>query len=465
MLAAGVTYATEIVFFGENSDKGNISASSINSGLVGHWALDSESYNSVTGRVTDKSAYENHGTNYEATLTTDRMGHINGAMSFDGNDYIDASLDLSWDETKNISISFWVNPMSDTISLNGVVGKGGWEWSIYQNSKSLNLVYWDNTGDHANGMDNGWGDVLNAGNWTHITYTWNSTASLFYANGVLVNTHVATNPSLNQDRASNIAIGGNIYTWRVKYWNGSIANVRVYNRTLSPTEISVLYNSYNPKLSSGSLQKGLVLDMPLTSSATKSSTPGSEIMTDKTPYSNDGQNYGATVGSDSTSFDGGSDYILIGNHEELNSPKITVSSWFKINLTGNIYNYITSNAKDCCGSYNGTEFWVYSGYLYGTIWNGTSASVSSLYILNPNQWYYGAFTYNGSVINLYLDGILIATTFSTLGIGSTPSYPFAIGGMGMSPNEYNINGSISNVKIYNRALSDSEIKLLYDKGR
>ncbi len=48
--------------------------SSSQKGLVGHWALDAEGYNSATERITDKSGSENHGTNAGATLTTDRMG-------------------------------------------------------------------------------------------------------------------------------------------------------------------------------------------------------------------------------------------------------------------------------------------------------------------------------------------------------------------------------------------------------
>ena len=57
---------------------------SINRGLVGHWTMDEEDYNFATSRVADKSGYENHGTNYGATFTTDRHGKEGGAMKFDG---------------------------------------------------------------------------------------------------------------------------------------------------------------------------------------------------------------------------------------------------------------------------------------------------------------------------------------------------------------------------------------------
>jgi hypothetical protein len=93
-----------------NSSKPKMNTGSIESGLVGHWALNSEGYNSVTGRVTDKTPYENHGTNSGATLTTDRMGQSNNAMNFDGvDDYVNVIPSTSY-EVQNLSIGFWVNP-------------------------------------------------------------------------------------------------------------------------------------------------------------------------------------------------------------------------------------------------------------------------------------------------------------------------------------------------------------------
>jgi hypothetical protein len=109
--------------------------------------------------------------------------------------------------------------------------------------------------------------------------------------------------------------------------NADIEDIQIFNRALSPEEIQSLYNSYNPKVNAGSLQKGLVLDLPLTSTYMKSSTK----VTDKTPYSNDGTVNGAIVGSEYTSFDG-NDYVNCGNHSSIN-PTIaeTISLWVNLN--------------------------------------------------------------------------------------------------------------------------------------
>ena len=101
LLVGGVVYASGVVTFGSS-----------NKGLVGHWSLDYEDYNPSTLRVTDKTPYENHGTNNGATFSTDRMGQTNGSMSFDGSNDVVRTDDVlinneSW------TVASWI------FSLNG----------------------------------------------------------------------------------------------------------------------------------------------------------------------------------------------------------------------------------------------------------------------------------------------------------------------------------------------------------
>ena len=82
--------------------------SKLNKGLVGHWTMSQDSLKSPT-IIADKTPYENDGTIYGATFTTDRKGQANKAMSFDGNDYIDCGNDESLNfGTGDFSTSLWV---------------------------------------------------------------------------------------------------------------------------------------------------------------------------------------------------------------------------------------------------------------------------------------------------------------------------------------------------------------------
>jgi len=87
---------------------------------------------------------------------------------------------------------------------------------------------------------------------------------------------------------------------------------------------------------------------------------------------------------------------------------------------------------------------------YITITNG----ISSI-----NQWYKIAITVGGGMFNIYVDGILIAETAYT-GIMQNVVNKLHIGNRGNMPYNTTFSGSIDEVKIYNRALTQDEINSL-----
>ncbi len=89
--------------------------------------------------------------------------------------------------------------------------------------------------------------------------------------------------------------------------------------------------------------------------------------------------------------------------------------------------------------------------LYGII----NDKVVSYPVSNPLSWHHYVLTYNGSVIKLYIDDVLVnSTAYSTaLTKNSNPVY---IGDF--------FSGFIDDVKIYNKSLSATEIKNLYNAG-
>jgi hypothetical protein len=78
-----------------------------------------------------------------------------------------------------------------------------------------------------------------------------------------------------------------------------------------------------------------------------------------------------------------------------------------------------------------------------------------------NQWFHTAMTYDGTTMKVYLNGALNGSTqFSGTIEQSTQSLRL---GQGIG-NEY-FPGKIDDVRIYNRALSATEVKQLYNAGR
>ena len=223
--------------------------SSLQKGLVGHWTM---SQDSLKGSLlADKTPYENDGTIYGATFTTDRKGQANKAMSFDGNDYIDCGNDESLNfGTGDFSTSLWVksNGHEDKGSkFNMILSKGaivddghipGYAISIYKDDKPLFQV--NNAENTCAKGDN----MINDGLYHHLVGVKNGTNLKLYVDNVLSNIQGTQNNS-----CSNIdifLIGKSLYSNRE--FNGSIDDVRIYNRALSQEEITLLYNSYNPIL-------------------------------------------------------------------------------------------------------------------------------------------------------------------------------------------------------------------------
>ena len=80
--------------------------------------------------------------------------------------------------------------------------------------------------------------------WTHIVTTWDGSKIRHYANGVLVYTQPEACTGTSQ---SFLSIGG--YSGRD--FKGKLQDLRIYNRALSPQEISWLYDMYNPNKNTG----------------------------------------------------------------------------------------------------------------------------------------------------------------------------------------------------------------------
>jgi hypothetical protein len=99
----------------------------------------------------------------------------------------------------------------------------------------------------------------------------------------------------------------------------------------------------------------------------------------------------------------------------------------------------------------------------GNIGAGDYFSDLSNSIINLNQWHFIAYTSNNSKRVIYINGNL-----DKILSGSLPDHTnrsFVSVGSGHNGYRGYFNGLIDEVRIYNRALSDSEIKVLYEATR
>ena len=129
----------------------------------------------------------------------------------------------------------------------------------------------------------------------------------------------------------------------------------------------------------------------------------------------------------------------------------TESAWIKFNSLPSTYPAIITRN----GGWDGALFIVQSGSKAGsqTGANWTAGATT----LQPNTWYHIAASYNSQNVSLYVNGNLDGTYNYSSVLSSTPI--LRIGAL--TSGTYNFNGTIDEVRIYSRALTASEIQLLY----
>jgi len=131
----------------------------------------------------------------------------------------------------------------------------------------------------------------------------------------------------------------------------------------------------------------------------------------------------------------------------------TVSLWAKTNTMNNPYNMIFSygqgsNSNSFGSSYNATVCELF-GYANNISVN--SASVN-------NTWYHFVYVYDGTNAKIYKNGVLLITVgkiWNTINNGSTFKLGIGVG------NEYNFDGTIDDLKIYNYAITDADVSSLF----
>lgn len=227
------------------------------SGLIGYWPLDGGTSGSIANNTTtgfeDVSGNSNNATakNANGTGMAWVSGKAGGAVSFDGtDDYAEALASADFlGSGDSVTISVWVKPGSSQKQYadifdydHAAVGAYG-NFVVQQNSTDLNLFYFAFTYDGTN-----WDGIpktaqLTTNSWQNFTIVKSGTSLDHYVNGVKQGTTLTVQSNI-YNRIRKFRIGDIIEPTLDRNFNGSIDDVRIYNRALSATEVLNLYNSY-----------------------------------------------------------------------------------------------------------------------------------------------------------------------------------------------------------------------------
>ena len=465
-----------VVFFIANFTyaKIKINTESIFSGLSVEWKFDENS-----GTVlSDSSGNSISGTLYSTgkTLPAFVPGVFGNAISLNGaNQYArsDSTIASIGVANQPYTISSWVKPNGNKVSDGNIVyiasRSDGHGWCVPMLLISRGRF---NAVSYSGGTPSVLSSRTGAStkSWYNVVHVWDPSDSgrelKIYVNGVLEG---------SKSQASYDASGSPDYLFvglnspgcieNKAPLNAKVDDVRIYDHALNAQQVSELYTRRTVKIKTspvGNLFGYWPLD----------SYDNSGVFKDESGNDRNGTYTGTQLPVDSGHIGNavslnGTNFINISGTDYVTFPQLTVSAWFKANtLTGDNPRIVSNSHTDDPGSPNGFQLMFNNGGTDGffDVGNGSKEYKAAWnYPLNAGQWYHYVGTYDGSNIKAYIDGQEvgsssftsgdIASSMNTINIGRNPFY----GG------DY-FNGSIDDVRIYTRALTDQEILTLYNSS-
>ncbi len=421
-------------------------------GPVGYWDFEE---NPSTTTAYDRSGYSNNGT-WTGTTAVSAPGKYGKAGVFNGSsNYVSvpAAANSSLDIVNAVTIEAWVKPglanQDVRIFNRGQYATRG--YGLVQAGTQFNLGQ--------NGASNfSAGPTIVAGQWYHVVGVVNNTASQIWVNGVLVGTGtVNVGGSSTSDPAQ---IGAEITSGAViqRYFNGSIDEVKIYNYPRSASQIVEDYNAGHP-------------------------SPGSPIGS-ATLHWKFNEGFGTTANNS-----GGGGTAMNGTLTNISSPATSTSGWTTagkinkaINFGGNGDKVTTTGLADAYFTNSWTQtLWIKTLSVANNVITEKGANIAFIQIfggqvragtlgtggnyfdttgaplVNDNNWHHVAVTYNGdtNLLTTYIDGINRGS-LTTSSDASSDSTAYAVGARGVSTTFI---GSLDEVKVYNSALSEEQVKL------
>ncbi len=456
----------------------NKSHTSVAEGLVGWWTMDGQE---MSMNIGDKSGNGNNGYLVNApTSTAQIVGKIGSALSFDGiDDYVIVNDSDSLDTANGLTVSAWIYDSNDGQQRHSINKDNTSQrnWIIRRQTDTTgNYHMWNSGGTLRQFVPaNSW----KINEWFHVVFTAavsGSTINLeVFINGVSVGTDSFAGTAL-QTGTSRMHMGIDAPGGSEK--RQRLDDVRVYNRAVSAAEAKQIYNEsagakINVSTATGSLNDGLVgywsFNGPdVTDTAIYDRSPSgvnsyfvnSATSTAKTP---------GVIGQ-ALNFNGVNNFAsLLTDFSEPSN--LTLSIWFKTTSTASKNALFgQANVQPPTGASSFVPpLWVLSdGRVRAELWTGGAGQIYSSSGYNDGHWHMATLVATTTMQSLYVDGEYVGSRSGTLSqswwVSSTIGAAYVNSRESQSGWGY-FNGSIDEVRFYNRALSAAEIKRLYNTGQ
>ncbi len=237
--------ASELKAFNSSPLVVNLMLESVTEGLIVYYPFNANAADSTTNRF--------NGIVHNAELSADRKGNSNSAYYFDGaDDYISVPHNTALNVAGNFTISLWVNVSSSQVpheGINDILRKwngdgAGYPFAIsYLNTlasddKEDKILYARYDGNVCGNVPTSYSPIIENDAFLHIVLVKEGSTMRQFLNNELIQQY-EDNTSCSISNSADMTIGcrGNL----VRFFKGTIDDIRIYGRALSSQEIGNLY--------------------------------------------------------------------------------------------------------------------------------------------------------------------------------------------------------------------------------
>lgn len=423
---------------------------------------------------TGTTANDSSGNGNAGTLTngsTWALGYGNSAVAFDGvNDSVTRTDNSTIDITGTITMSAWVYPTASDANGTVLTKQGAYYLERHSDGKIQAYLYGVTTPGYHQSTS-----TIPNNQWSYISVTYDGANIRFYINGLLDRTIAATGSITNS--AGTLFVGSLEPGFDNYEFTGRIDEVRLYSYARSQEQILEDMQSQVASVigSSDYVSDNMAVlrykfDEGYGDSAGNSGNSGSALngnLQGSCPgaatcptWSMSGKN-GKAI-----SFDGVDDYIDVPDSQAIDfTQDITISMWVNPRSTQKSYADIIS--KHANGGYiieqnlNSTNQYYFA---WDTTGSGAYTGQAALTTLVANVWQHFVVVKSGATITHYLNGVQTAQATGSSATISVNAQPLRIGNWA-STSGRQWNGTLDDLKIYNFALSQNQIKTDMNQGK
>ena len=410
-------------------------------------------------------------------------GYINTkcvSLSNLSQDYLDITdgANMSMGDSKDFTVACWINSSNIALDQTIWMKNDGASWTtngkrLYIDQSDNNIIKFEAQGGSPSLSSN---YSIYANEWKHVAvtkgiYGLNDNILSIYVDGKLSARSQASMTSLFEKKEFRFGSNG------TDYFDGLIDDIRVYNIRLNDYEIEKIYNN---ELNTGPLLHYTFEENTLTTKAYDMGTAGDNLTITGATYKtvNDDLRTDVAVGTSSLYFDGTDDYCQSSSSGVLKDHPRTVSMWIK---RGNLSALGSDAHIFSCGTSGGVVRKTFDVILDDVnnaivVKLDNQNSIRSDATINDTLWHHvAAITLPNTHVSsggtgvdknvrIFVDGInRTQNTYNNVTLDTNISAStdmIFLGKLNSASSNY-FNGYIDDFRVYNMALTPSEVKGLY----